>query len=123
MLPVMENGTGTLKRVDGAPNKLVAYLSDARMQLQPLKDGEMLLPPSNVPGLDQINVNAMYKCFVGGYDENPGDWIIEPGHRLTFTGNNAPSMLTGEYIVVQQSGEHENLTLSHVRFIVQRTKS
>jgi hypothetical protein len=117
----LDNGTGTLKRVDGAPNKLVAYLTNARMMLQPLKDGEVLIPPQNVPGIEQVNVNAMYKVFVGGYDENPGDWLIEPGHRLTFTGANSPSMLTGEYIVVQQSGPHEAAGLDHVRFLVQRT--
>jgi hypothetical protein len=93
------------------------------MSLQPLKDGEIIIPPGNVEGVGTINMNALAKVWVGGYDENPtpAGWDVQVGYRLSFTGDNSPSMRTGEYIVVIDSLPWEGSGLDHRAFIVMKT--
>jgi hypothetical protein len=121
MLPYSD-GVGTLYRVDGAPNKLAVVLPDARMSLQPLKDGSIIIPPGKVEGIE-VNMNALAKVWVGGYDENPtpAGWDVQVGYRLSFTGDDEPSMRTGNYIVVIDSLPWEGAGLNHRAFVVMLT--
>lgn len=118
----LDNGRGLIYRADHHTNELMTVVAGStkwptgiRMLVDRASEGALLTIMANPVGItpDELNNNALSTIYIGGHDENPGDWEVLPGDLIVFTGAAKQSVKTGVYRVVKEIEPLEALTLSH----------
>ncbi len=116
-------GRVTIKRIpantqSATPN---VVLAGVRAVLEQAKDGEVLALMAT-PGIEDLAKRIVFRCYIGGKDENPGggNWRIKAQDRFSYTGNDPDSQLNGEYRVIADTEPQEGYRLAHWKMYLVR---
>lgn len=109
--------TGTVSITD---KNGTAILTGVAANLQVVKPGTVVDFPGYAIGSENVDLSALFKLFVGGYDDNPGTWLLQAGQIVTYTSNKPTSMLNGKYIIVALPPPREGNGLDYVEATLAR---